>query len=249
MKIDGFITVRTGSSRLPGKCLLKFGEGNVLEHVIRRAKFFGFEPVICTTLLEEDNIIEEIGNREGCLVYRGSVKDKLQRWLDACEKFDIESFLTLDCDDPFFDGELGKKSFQLLQKGFDIVYPSTNVYIGGIGFSITRAIIRQACSIKKSNDTEMMWYYIEKVPQVRKTELLVPDVKTANTRLTLDYEEDYWMLLTVLRILGPRATRREIEDLFIRNPDLRKINWFRNDEWKRKQEEKGKETRVSVSNK
>lgn len=243
MKIYGFITVRTASSRLPQKCLLKFGEGNVLEHVIGRAKFFGFEPLICTTLLEEDNIIEEIGNNEGCLVYRGSVKDKLQRWLDACRKFGIESFHTIDADDPIFDGELGQKSFQLLRKGYDIVYPSSSIYVGGVGYSITSDIIERACSIKKSDDTEMMWYYIEKVPGVRKIELPVADARTATIRLTLDYEEDYWMLLTVLRILGPQATRTEIENLFTRNPDLHKINWFRNDEWKRIQEARGKAAR------
>ncbi len=243
MKICGFITVRTASSRLKRKCLLKFGEGNVLEHVIRRARFFGFEPLVCTTSLEEDDIIEEIANKEGCLVYRGSAKDKLQRWLGACERFDIESFHTIDADDLFFDGELGGKSFQLLQKGYDIVYPSNSIYVGGVGFSLTSAIVKKACSIKQSDDTEMMWYYVEKVPDVRKTELPVPDARTASIRLTLDYEEDYWMLLTVLRILGPQATRTEIEDLFIRNPDLHKINWFRNEEWKRMQEEKGKEVR------
>ncbi len=245
MKIYGFITVRIASSRLREKCLLKFGEGDVLEHVIRRAKFFGFEPLICTTLLEEDDIIEQIGNREGCLIYRGSVKDKLQRWLGACEKFDIKSFHTIDADDPFFDGELGQRSFQLLQQGYDIVYPSSNTYIGSVGFSITSDIIRKACSIKGSDDTEMMWYFIEKVPHLRRIELPVSDARTATIRLTLDYEEDYWMLLTVLQILGPQATRTEIEDLFTRNPDLHRINWFRNEEWKRLQEEKGKEVRVS----
>jgi spore coat polysaccharide biosynthesis protein SpsF len=236
VSIDGLITVRLGSSRLPQKCLLKFGEGNVLEHIIRRAKLFGFKPVVCTTLLEEDNIIEKTAEKEGCLVFRGSVKDKLQRWLEACERFGIESFHTIDADDPFFDGELGQRSFNLLQEGYDIVYPAASLYIGGVGYSLTRDIIRKACLIKKSEDTEMMWYYIEKVPDVRRTELQVPDARTAKIRLTLDYEEDYWMLLTVLRILGPEATRKRIEDLFFRNPDLHKINWFRNEQWKKRQE-------------
>jgi len=70
----------------------------------------------------------------------------------------------------------------------------------------------------------MMWYYIERVPQVRKIEFPVSDVKTSTIRLTLDYEEDYWLLLTVLRILGPQARRTEIEVLFIRNPYLHQIN-------------------------
>ena len=241
MRIPGFITVRIASSRLRKKCLLQFGKGNVLEHVIARAKFFSFHPVVCTTTLEEDDIIEEIGKRENCLVYRGSAKDKLQRWLNACQKFGIESFHTIDADDPFFDGELGERSFQLLHEGFDVIYPSSRIYIGGVGFSLTSEIIRKACAIKKSDDTEMMWYYVEKVPGVKKTELPVPDARIETIRLTLDYQEDYWILLTVLRILGPQATRVEIEDLFLRNPDLHKINWFRNDEWKRIQLEKGKE--------
>ena len=244
MKVPGFITVRTASTRLPRKCLLPFGEGNVLEHIIRRAKFFGFEPVICTTSLEEDNIIEETGSKAGCHVYRGSAQDKLQRWHGACEKFGIKFFHTIDADDPFYDGELGHQSFRMLEEGYDFIYPSTKIYVGGVGYSITSAIIKKACAIKKSDDTEMMWYYIEKVPGVRKIELPVPNARMASIRLTLDYEEDYWMLLTVLRILGPQATRTDIEELFSRNPDLYRINWFRNEQWKKIQEDKGKEIAV-----
>jgi len=221
--------------------LLDFGQGNVLEHIIRRCKFFGFEPLVCTTTLGEDDVVRDIAQKEGCLFYRGSAEDKLQRWLGACDQFDIESFHTVDADDPFFDGELGHKSLRLLDEGYDIVYPSSSIYIGGVGFSITSDIIRKACSLKESDDTEMMWYFVEKVPDLRRIEIPVPDGRTASVRLTLDYEEDYWMLLTVLRILGPQATRQEIEDLFSRNPDLRQVNWFRNEQWKSLQVEKGKE--------
>jgi len=38
---------------------------------------------------------------------------------------------------------------------------------------------------------------------------------------------------------GPQAAGKESEDLFIRNPDLYRINWFRNEEWKKGQEAKG----------
>ena len=240
MKIYGFVTVRVGSSRLNAKCLLKFGEGNVLEHIIRRAKYFNFTPVICTTTLEEDDVIDNIAVKDDCLVYRGSAEDKLLRWLRAAETFNIESFHTIDADDPFFDGELGHQSYDLLQQGYDIVYPSSTAYVGAVGYSLTRNIIKKTCSIKTSSDTEMMWYFIEKVPGLKKTELLVPDVRVKNLRLTLDYDEDYWILSTILRILGPKATRVEVEDLFLRNPDLYKINWFRNEQWQEIQEEKGK---------
>ncbi|MBI2860205.1 MAG: hypothetical protein HYX91_01705 [Chloroflexi bacterium] len=240
MRPAGLITVRTGSSRLKDKCLLSFGEGNVIEHIIRRARYSGFEPMVCTTTLAEDDIIEETARREGCPVYRGSVKDKLERWLDACQEFDISAVHTIDADDPFFDGPLGHQSFRLLQQGYDIVYPSSRVFIGGVGFSLTRDVMARACALKQSDDTEMMWYFMEKVPGLRRTELPVAEAGTARIRLTLDYEEDYWLLCTVLRVLGPLAGRAEIEDLFARNPDLHRVNWFRNDEWKRLQQEKGK---------
>ena len=240
MKTYGFVTVRVGSSRLNAKCLLKFGEGNVLQHIIRRAKHFGFEPVVCTTTLKDDDVIEEIVRKEDCLVYRGSAEDKLQRWLRAAETFNIDSVHTIDADDPFFDGELGHRSFELLRQGYDIVHPSSQAYIGAVGYSLTRDIMARACAMKTSSDTEMMWYFIDKVPGLKKTELEVPDVRVKNLRLTLDYDEDYWMLSTVLRILGPGATFREVEDLFVRNPDMYLVNWFRNDQWQKNQEEKGK---------
>ena len=51
-------------------------------------------------------------------------------------------------------------------------------------------------------------------------------------RLTLDYKEDYWLLESVRRMLGNLASRKQINELFQTNPDLYKINWFRNEAWK-----------------
>ena len=55
--IDGMITVRSQSSRLPEKCFLEFGNGNVIEHMIRRAKFFKINPIVCTTFEKEELIL------------------------------------------------------------------------------------------------------------------------------------------------------------------------------------------------
>ena len=235
MKIPAFITVRTASSRLPKKCLLPFGEGNVLQHVIRRALFFDLDPIICTTDESNDDIIERIAQEEKVKCFRGNVTDKLKRWCDACKKFEIPAFHTVDADDPFFDGDLAHRSFTLLKQGYDAVYPCETTYMGSVGFSLTYNIISRAHDLTTSQDTEMMWYYLEKVPGLSKTVLQVEDAQEIQARLTLDYEEDYWLLSTVQRLLGTRATRSQIEDLFCRSPDLYKINWFRNVEWEKRQ--------------
>ena len=46
MKIPVFITVRTGSTRLPRKSLLPIGDGNVLEHIIKRARHLDYDTII-----------------------------------------------------------------------------------------------------------------------------------------------------------------------------------------------------------
>jgi spore coat polysaccharide biosynthesis protein SpsF len=232
----GFITVRSSSTRLPKKCLLPFGESTVLNHIIRRAVSYDIEPIVCTSTSKDDDIIEEIANKEGVKCYRGSLDNKLQRWLDCAMHFNIDIFHTIDADDPFFDGDEMKVSMRMLQEeGLDMVEPTESSSAGGasVGYSLTTDIVKKACSgIDKDTDTEMMWLYIEKVSDL-KTKIL-PETRKNITkmRLTLDYKEDYWLLESVCKILGDLASRDEVDQLFLSNPDMYKINWFRNGEWK-----------------
>ena len=234
--IPGFVTVRTSSTRLPAKCLLPFGDGNVLEHVIRRARAFGVEPIVCTSIDFSDNVIEQIASTEGVRCFRGSLSNKLKRWSDCAAHFELEAFHTVDADDPFFDGEEIKTSMSLLSKeGVDMVSPSLVSSGGGgsVGYSLTADIVKRALAgLPDDADTEMMWYYVEKIPGLRSVVLPNNPLTPSMLRLTLDFEEDYWLLESIRRIVGNLAPRRVIDQLFASNPDLHKVNWFRNEEWK-----------------
>lgn len=240
MRINAIITVRTRSSRLPNKCLLPFGDGNVLEHIIRRVKHYRFEPIVCTSIDSSDDAIERIAIKEKVKYFRGSRVNKIKRWYDCCVNFNIFQAHSVDADDPFFDGRLVEKSMELLNKGYDIVYPTESSSKGAatVGFSFSKEILGKACAlVKEDEDTEMMWYYMEKIPGIKKI-ILPEEGKIPKVRLTLDYEEDYWLLQTVRRIVDNLAPRRVVDNLFRKNPDLYKINWFRNNEWKKKQLDK-----------
>jgi len=242
LNISAFITVRTTSSRLPQKCLLPFGEWNVIEHIINRTKHYGLDPIVCTSIHQTDDILEEISKKECAKVFRGSLVNKLKRWYDCCNYFGIDQFHTVDADDPFFDGELMKKSMKILNNGYDVVCPTESSSTGdaSVGYSLKKDVIAKALdNVKDEEDTEMMWYFLDKVENLKKVILQNPNKKPVKMRLTLDYEEDYWMLQTVRRILGNLTDRNNVDQLFRENPDLYKINWFRNKEWKSAQEEKG----------
>lgn len=234
--IFGLVTVRTSSTRLPAKCLLPFGDGNVLTHIIRRARALGIEPIVCTSVDPSDNIIEKIAVDEGAKCFRGSLRNKLKRWSDCAAHFGLAAFHTVDADDPFFDGDEIKASMHLLAGGhYDMVCPTISSSAGGasVGYSLTAEIVNRASDlIPAETDTEMMWYHMEKIPNIR-TQVLPEDRPLPfKVRLTLDYEEDYWLLESVRRISGNLATRQDINHLFLTNPDLYKINWFRNEDWK-----------------
>ena len=121
----GFITVRTSSTRLPNKCLLPLGDETVISHVVKRAVAYGIEPIICTSTDKSDDILEEISKELGVKCFRGSLVNKLKRWLDCAEHFNVNSFHTIDADDPFFDGSEMIDSLNLLKSGnYDVVCPT-----------------------------------------------------------------------------------------------------------------------------
>jgi len=234
--VPGLVTVRTSSTRLPAKCLLPFGDGNVLEHIIRRASAFGVEPIVCTSIDASDDVIEQIAKRQGTRCFRGSLSNKLKRWSDCATHFGLVAFHTVDADDPFFDGDEIKRSMAMLTEcNLDMVCPTESSSLGGasVGYSLTAEIVHRASAdLSDDADTEMMWYYLEKIPGLRSAVLSDTNPNISQVRLTLDYAEDYWLLESVRRMVGNLGSRQEVNNIFIRNPDLYEINWFRNKEWK-----------------
>jgi spore coat polysaccharide biosynthesis protein SpsF (cytidylyltransferase family) len=242
MKIPAFITVRSLSTRLPEKCFLPFGNVSVLEHVIKRSIFYDLNPIVCTTTETSDDVIVDLAKKCNVIFYRGPVKNKLLRWSECCEHFNLSSFHSVDADDPFFDGDEVKRSMKILEdEGLDMVCPTKSSSAGGasVGYSLKADAIQRACKgLDKDTDTEMMWNYMEKVPGLKTKILLEQRKNISNMRLTLDYKEDYWLLESVRRIVGNLASRDKIDQLFLSNPDMHKINWFRNDEWQAAQANK-----------
>ncbi len=72
-----------GSSRLPGKSLLPFGESTLLQHIVRRLRKMktDVELVVATSALPEDDAIERACEEEGVPVFRGPADDVLARFV------------------------------------------------------------------------------------------------------------------------------------------------------------------------
>ena len=239
--ISCFLTVRVSSKRLKKKCLLNFGKENVLEHVIKRCLYFKLHPVICTSIDKSDSKLSKYALKYNINIYRGPLKNKILRWYNCCKKFNINTFHTIDVDDPYFDPISIKKSMKFLNRDIDIVKPSSRSSNGGAseGYSIRKETLKKIIDnhhlLNKNKNTEMFEKYLKK-KDLKVFKLLNSSYETKNNfRLTLDYIEDYIFLSKLKSKFSFRTSRRLINKFLDKNLSLRKINFFRNKEWKKKQ--------------
>lgn len=237
-KIIGIILVRSDSKRLPNKCFLDFGETNILHHIIKRCFHYKITPIICTTLLKSDDKVVNLAKKLDISYYRGSSKNKISRISNCCKKFKIEMFHTIDADDPFFCGKEIRRSIQYLNSlSLDIVRPTivSSKGSGLVGYSVKSNIFHKLSQkIHQNTDTEMMWNFFNKLTNI-KIKTLSKSKFDCSARLTLDYPEDYIFLESIRLILGNLTSRKNICNLLKKNPDLIKINHFRNIQWKNNQ--------------
>ena len=235
------LTVRTGSSRLKNKCLLPFGNYNFIEHSIKRCLNFNLKPIVCTTSLKKDNLICSIAKKYSVKFFRGSSNNKIKRWYDCAIYFNLNNFHIIDVDDPFFDDKSIKKSINFLKK-YDLVFPSKKSRAGGgsEGYSIKVEVLEKILSKLKNNNINNM--NIEIVDNFFKKKninfFILPNAKYetySDFRVTLDYMEDYFFLNIIRHQLGNFVSRSKINNFLNKNISLKKINFFRNVDWMKKQ--------------
>jgi len=228
-----FVTVRTGSTRLPQKALLPiFKDVGVLDYLLKRVTHENDEPlvVVCTTTLEEDDTIAEIAARHGTEVFRGSVEDKLMRWRDACRAFNVERFVTADGDDLFCDPDLLAQGLDKLRiENLDFI-SAPQAPCGGFSYGISTSALEEVCRIKTSDQTEMMWVYFTETGLFKLGELEIQsDMARPDYRLTLDYPEDFEFFRRVIGHFGgnPKVPLLRIVSYLDNNPEVRAINDWR----------------------
>ena len=212
--IPVMIAARLGSSRLPNKMLLDLGGMPVIEHMVKRCSHFGFRPIICCNFRED---AEKFSAETSCLDVFGTTSDVETALIECAMHYGLSVFHQIDGDDPFFCRDMVVASVQCFRQGkFSRILPSIYSQSGS-------GLVGTSYNLPAPEDSVVE---------------VLPDPANAiwPQRLTLDYEEDYHLLSAVNRMVGGyMAPRWAVDQLFERNPDLHKINWFRNEEWKRKQ--------------
>lgn len=229
-----FITVRTGSSRLPKKCLLEIRGTKVIERLIARLKTSQNADIIvlCTTELEDDNILCQIAEKSGIRYFRGSIEDKLMRWLGAAKANDVEYFVTADGDDLLCEPELIDLAFtQYEQTNADFI-EGKDLICGSFTYALKTSALEKVCAIKNTSETEMMWVYFTETGLFNIEELRdVPQIfKRPEIRMTLDYDDDFKFFKTIyehfIENKMENFSLRDVVEFLDANPEVIKINQY-----------------------
>jgi len=242
-----FITVRTGSTRLPQKSLLEIDGKPTIVYLIERIKRSQKAEliVLCTTESENDDILCRIAEKNGVEHFRGSAEDKLERWNGAAQKYDVEFFVTADGDDLFCEPELIDLAFEQYEQNHPDFIEGRDLICGSFTYAIKASALEKVCQIKDTGDTEMMWVYFTDTGLFKTEELKkVPEVfKRPEIRMTLDYEDDFRFFKTIIEHFKgkrPDFNLRDIVAYLDQEPQVIKINQHRQEEFLANQKKKTK---------
>ena len=230
--IGCIIQARLGSSRLPGKVLMKLDERHtVLDYVIEQLSFSKLidKKIIATTELEQDNVIEQASKNLGLECFRGSSEDVLNRYYKCAKKFNVDNILRITSDCPLIDPEIVDRVIKKYQtKEFDYV-SNTLIRTFPVGTDVE---IFSFKLLEKSWENSTLPSEREHVtPYIRNKKLncrlgnLENDKKLDHLRWTLDRIEDFELIKKITEKISKRPIlMNDILDLFSAEPELIKIN-------------------------
>jgi spore coat polysaccharide biosynthesis protein SpsF (cytidylyltransferase family) len=215
-----------GSTRLPGKILMKAGGRTLLENVIMRvgqAEKVN-NVVIATTVNKEDDKTEKLCRKIGINCFRGSENDVLSRYFECAKKYpEYKNIIRVTGDCPLIDPKIIDEVVSLFEKNnFD--YASNvqkETYPDGMDVEIFKKTILAKADKEAvmASEREHVTLYIRNSSKFKKGNLEnVHDF--SHFRLTVDNPEDYEVIKFLIENSDPEDGYLKYVSLLTKNPEI-----------------------------
>lgn len=234
MIVTAIIQARMGSTRLPGKVMVKIEGKPLLCHVIKRVEDSKqiMQIIVATTNLPEDDIIEAFCNKIGIECYRGSSDDVLDHFYRAALKYGADVVVRITADCPLIDPKIIDKAVGLFLKS-DADYLSNTLkptYPDGVDVEVFsfKALERAWKEAKLASEREHVTPYIIKNSHIFNLINLKNERDLSSYRWTVDEERDLIFVREIYkRLYRNKNTIFYMEDILSvlnKEPHLVKIN-------------------------
>lgn len=228
-----FVAARMGSERMPGKVLKELSGIPSLVHIfniLKETKNLN-DFLVVTTVLKEDDAIENICKKKSVRCIRGSVHDVLDRFRIAAESLKPDRIIRVTGDDPLMDPEIIDKVIDEHDNG-EYDYTSNMVersYPRGMDTEVIEyeALERSWRNTSDKDDHEHVTLFIRRHPELFKIHSVKKDGEPMdNLRLCLDTEEDAKLISEIYNQLynGKPIKLGDVIKFLNNNPGLSEIN-------------------------
>jgi len=230
------IQARMGSSRLPGKVLMKVEDKPLLKFMIdrvRKSKKVD-EVIVATTEDTKDDPIAMLCKKNNIGFYRGSENDVLDRFYQASKPYNPDTIIRLTADCPLVDPEIIDEIIELFTNtnvdyAANTVPPEKKKYPDGsdvevFKFSALKRAWEESTDLK---DREHVTFYFWKHDKNFTTAMLDNKYDWGNYRITIDYKEDFIVVEKIIQQLKNQRKEgsiSEIIELLQNNPEIENIN-------------------------
>ena len=109
------------SSRLPGKMLKKINGKSLLQHVCERVAGADLPLIVCTSGESSDDPIGEECKKIGVQSFRGSLDNVGLRFIEAAEKYNLETVVRISGDSPLICPNLIKEAYSHFDDSLHLV--------------------------------------------------------------------------------------------------------------------------------
>ncbi|HXT85315.1 MAG TPA: NTP transferase domain-containing protein [Verrucomicrobiae bacterium] len=226
------VTVRTASTRLPRKALLKINGTPFIKILIEQIKKSdGVKRVIiCTTKEKSDDELVEYLRKNKIDVFRGDNQDILKRLYLATKKYKLSKFIVIEGDTLFCDSSIISNTCKkLTESDYDFI-AWENLPFGVSPLGIKTNKLCKLVENKKTKDTENGWGKIITDSGFFKVGQLHPKNKRLNRpeiRLSIDYKEDFELARKIYESLSKKTPSLiDVIQLLDENQELLKINKY-----------------------
>ena len=211
-----------GSSRLPGKVMMKINEKPLLYYVLNQVKASKHVSriFVATSTLPQDDEIELYANSQKVEVFRGSETDVLDRFYQCAKKFSLDPIVRISADSPFVDPQIIDQCIENFQKtNVDylsnvVKYEKTSWKEHHNGFPYGTAVeIFSFKSLEKSwresikpSDREHVTEYIINNSEKFRLDSISNFTDQSKFRIVVDTEDDFKQAENIIMNMGSTTT-------------------------------------------
>jgi spore coat polysaccharide biosynthesis protein SpsF len=199
--IGVILQARMGSTRLPGKVLMKINNNSSIEFQINRinqAKRVD-KIILATTDGTLDDPVEELCRLNDILIYRGSENDVLDRYYRCAKIHDLSTIVRLTADCPLVDPVVIDAAINTFQKNkldycSNTVPPESSQWPDGSDVEVFsfNALEKAFFEATTKEDREHVTFYFWRNNSKKfKTHQISNNKDWSKYRFTIDYPEDY----------------------------------------------------------